>query len=883
MTPRFPFLSLACAFLFTEVCWADPLTRVANDTLRLPKELPAGSFKTENAFPELRFNRPVGMVTPPGETQQLFVLEQVGLISVIPNLDEPTKETFLDLSDVVVPQGESGLLGLAFHPEYAENGQFFVFYSTRVGNQLVQRVSRFERHALAPLRAVKNSEQPLIDQVDQAGNHNGGDLHFGPDGYLYISFGDEGGANDQYDNSRFLDRDFFSGIARIDVDRRPGSVPPNPHEGVYTDTYAIPPDNPFLGITTFMGAPVEADSVRSEFWAVGLRNPWRMSFDYTTGRLFCADVGQGAREEINLIEKGGHYGWSFREGSRTFRSGPGRSDEPSDWTPREPIWDYGRSEGISVTGGVVYRGLDHPELYEAYVFGDYGSGAIWALHFEDNDQVRVDQIGEEGSNEISAFGVDPRNGEVLYAAHRSGQIKRIARRSRGFTILIPRTLSQTGAFADLETLTPEAGIVAYAPNVSFWSDGAVKRRWFSVPAMEDTIAFREDGPWAFPEGTTWIKHFDLELEPGNPESRRRLETRFLVKTETGSYGLSYAWNEEQTDAEVVSAEGETRDYVIETPEGPRTQRWSFPSRNACRACHTREAGHALSFHTPQLNRDFDYGETSANQLRALADAGYFSEDVAKAPEELARLVSPSDSQASLEDRARAYLDTNCAQCHRGTGGALGTWDARAALPLSQAGLIDGALVNHFGDASMKVIAPGHPERSMVLRRLTGEGGVNRMPPLGSNVVDEAGLGLLRQWVASLGSDGGGEDYESWMEALGAGLSEEDREPGSDPDRDGVINEQEFRAGTDPTRGDHVWRAAVVKADGNEGPVLRLPTVANGVVVTEWSRDARQWEAWTPEPDGQRTLEDGTLELRLNEEEARQFFRFRLEPRPDSNE
>lgn len=847
---------------------AEPITRVANETLRLPRELPTGSFKTENAFPNLTFSRPLALVTPPGEENRLFIVEQAGVISVIPNLDQPAKETFLDLSDVTQRQGESGLLGLAFHPHYAANGYFYVFYSLRIDGQLVQRVARFEADPNQPNRARRDSEMPMIDQRDDASNHNGGDLHFGPDGYLYITFGDEGGANDRFGNSRVIDRGFFAAIARIDVDQRPGSLPPNEHPGVYPDTYTIPPDNPFLERTAFLGRPVDTDKLRTEFWAVGLRNPWRMAFDMPTGRLFFGDVGQDAREEINLIERGGHYGWSYREGTRRFTGAPGSSDEPQSLAPTEPLWDYGRQDGISVTGGVVYRGQAHTELYQAYIFGDFGSGLIWAMHFDDDGSVRVVKVAEEERDEISAFGTDPRNGDILYAAHGAGQIKRIARRSSGFTLLIPSTLSRTGAFADLETLTPNEGIVAYEPNVSFWSDGAVKRRWFTVPKLEDVIDFAPEEPWAFPAGTTWIKHFEVELEPGNPASRRRVETRFLVKTETASYGLTYAWNEDETEAAVVPSEGAETTFTVQSDAGPVTRTWSFPSRNACRACHTRVAGHALSFHTAQLNRRHDYPEGSVNQLKALADAGYFQEPLSHEPENLPRLVPVGDTSFPLEDRARAYLEANCAQCHQKDGPALGFWDARAHLSLEETGLVDGPLVNDFGEPSYRVISPREPERSMILTRLAHEEGFPKMPPLGSNLVDEAGLALLRQWVLSLDRERL-TAFDTWM----AGFDTADSGLHADPDRDGLSNGQEYLAGTDPTRSVERWMPQVVTE--NERRLLIVPPVVNGALDFQRSDDAQIWTSWQPVAQATETLVDGTRRIWLGSLARRQFYRFRL--------
>ena len=855
--------------------WGGPLERVPNETLRLPAELPAGSFRTENAFAGLSFSRPVATVTPPGERDRLFVVEQRGVISVIPSLANPSKETFLDLRSATFLQGESGLLGLAFHPNYAENRFFYVFYSTRVGGRLVQRVARFETDPEVPNRGLRESEVPMIDQRDDASNHNGGDLHFGPDGYLYISFGDEGRANDQLDNSRFIDRDFFGAIARIDVDRRPGSLAPNAHDGVYPGTYAIPPDNPFVGISAFMGRQVNPARVRTEFWAVGLRNPWRMSFDPPTGRLFTGDVGQRAREEINLIERGKHYGWSFREGTLKFRQGPGGAREPDVFAPAEPIWDYPHSQGKSVTGGVVYRGENHTELYEAYVFGDYVSGTIWALHFNDDGGVEVKQVAVD--RRISAFGTDPRNGDVLFAAYEAGQIKRIVRQSSGLALLMPPKLSRTGAFADLETLTPHEGIVPYEPNVSFWSDGASKRRWFSVPELEDAMVFDPEKPWTFPTGTTWIKHFDLELRPGDASSRRRVETRFLVKTEAGSYGLTYAWNEAQTDASLVKSQGEEATFTMEGEEGSVSRSWSFPSRNACRACHTRVAGHALGFNTAQLNRAHAYPGGSANQLHALSEAGYFDEPL-PAPEGLPQLARLEDGNRSLEDRARAYLETNCAQCHQPRGPALGFWDARAHVALAEAGLVSGALLNDLGDERYKVIAPDQPDESMILTRMAGGKGLPRMPPLGSTIVDEEGIALVRAWILSLGEGRRPPPgYEAWMTQFVDDLEAPTSAPEADPDRDGSSNEQEYLADTDPTRGDRSWRADLVISGLR--PHLLLPPVAHGSLEIERSADAAVWSPWRPEPAAVTWLPDGTQSVALDGGVPRQFYRVRLGP-PD---
>ena len=255
------------------------------------------------------FDGIVAFASPPGETNRLFVVEKSGSIHIINNFANPTKTLFLDLTDRVDAAGEGGLLGLAFHPGYATNRLFYIFYtlqtSTAAGSGLHDRLSRFQTSPSNPGQALVGSEVPLITQFDEADNHNAGDLHFGPDGYLYVSLGDEGGGGYDFNrNSRTITKDFFSGILRIDVDKRPGNLVPNSHPASSSE-YLVPADNPFVGATSFSGVAINPSNVRTEFWAVGMRNPWRFSFDPVTGRLFSGDVGESLREEINLIAKGG--------------------------------------------------------------------------------------------------------------------------------------------------------------------------------------------------------------------------------------------------------------------------------------------------------------------------------------------------------------------------------------------------------------------------------------------------------------------------------------------------------------------------------------------------------------------------------------------------
>jgi glucose/arabinose dehydrogenase/mono/diheme cytochrome c family protein len=723
---------------------AQPLTRTTLSALNLPAEAPSFGYTTERTLNNLGFNQPIAIVSAPGETNRLFVVEKPGRIMVVNGLDgTPTASVFLDIQSTVIDNGEEGLLALAFHPDYASNGYFYVWYTlnttTAAGTGRHDRLARFTVSE-NPNVADPNSEVPLISQYDQASNHNGGDIHFGPDGYLYLSLGDEGGGGDNYQNSQRITKDFFSGLIRIDVDQRPGSLTANPHAAVHAGTYRIPPDNPFVGATTFNGAAVDPDDVRTEFWAIGLRNPFRWSFDSMTGDLWVADVGQDQYEEIDLITKGGNYGWNYREGLHPYTGTP-----PVGATFVDPIHEYNHGAGNSTTGGFVYRGSQISQLYGAYLFADYGSGRIWALRMDENDNVDVEQLTTD--NGIVGFGVNPSNGDILLADIAQGSVRRLVYNSTPSGTPFPATLTDTGAFDSLATLDPAPGFVAYEPNVTFWSDHAIKTRWFGLQGDTETFGYSASDNWTHPAGAVWMKHFELEMTRGDPSSKRRIETRFLVKTASGGYGITYRWNAAQTEATLVAEEGLDEDFVINDGGNMITQTWHYPSRGECLTCHASQAGFARSFNTAQLNRDFDFPGGIANQLTALEQAGYLSGTLPD-PSALPALAAADDTSASLEVRVRSYLEANCAQCHRSGGAALGNWDARFSTPTSLAGIIDGALVNNGGDPLNRVIAAGDETHSRMLQRIAGNG-ATRMPPLATNVRDSAAEQLLSDWIQAL--------------------------------------------------------------------------------------------------------------------------------------
>ncbi len=387
-------------------------------------------YGAEIAFPGAEVREAVAIVAAPGDDTHLFVVEKAGRILVL-DLRQPSAPAveFLDLRRQVGDSGgEQGLLALAFHPDWKRNRRFFVWYTHTDGGFLrskrEDRLASFEISPTDSRRADPDSEQILLAQPDEASNHNGGQLVFGPDGYLYLSLGDEGAANDSYANSQRIDRDFFAGILRLDVDLKPGSLTPNPHDAVRPGTYAVPADNPFVGARTFNGAAVNPKAVRTEFWGTGLRNPWRMSFDPETGQLWCGDVGQNLYEEIDVIERGGNYGWNYREGPLAFRG-----KAPAGVAFSEPIWTYPRSEGVSVTGGLVYRGTRHPELVGHYLFADFASGKIWALRPDGSRPVGRDRVQQIASVPgVVTFAVQPQTGDILMASLPGRHLLRLVRR-----------------------------------------------------------------------------------------------------------------------------------------------------------------------------------------------------------------------------------------------------------------------------------------------------------------------------------------------------------------------------------------------------------------------------------------------------------------------
>jgi glucose/arabinose dehydrogenase/mono/diheme cytochrome c family protein len=849
------------------------LVRQANTTLTLPAELPvATGYTTVNAIPitgvpaGMTFPNPMCTAFPNGETNRLYVACRAGTVRVANNLSaaNPSQAIFMDLATYLTNQGtplpsadENGLLSMVFHPNYNQNGYFYLWFSITISGQLHQRLARFQATDPDSNPATQNyntaasadpaTMTPLLTIYDEAGNHNGGDLAFGADGYLYLSLGDEGGGGDQYNNARFINKDFWGQMLRLDVDSDPANLAPNPHSqpgplasAVHAGTYRVPADNPFIGYTSWHNLAIDPATVRTEIFATGLRNPFRFTID-PTGRIFLGDVGQALWEEVDIIVKGGDYGWSWREGLHSYSPVNAPFTPPATgFNPVSPIFEYDHTNdgggsgndaviyGSSVCGGIVYRGNQLTELQGKYLFADiFGGGGIIAALTETSPggTWTGQQIAIRAN--IVDFGTDPRDGEPLLCSL-GGTIYKLVRSGTTGTAP-PATLSATGAFSSLGNLTPNTGIVPYDPNVNFWSDYAIKSRWFSIKNTTDTVAFSSAGNWTFPAGMVWIKHFDFDTTRGNPATRRKLETRFLVKTATDIYGLSYKWRADQTDADLVAESGLTE--VI--PGSSPSQTWRYPSRGECITCHTQVGGHALSFNTPQMNRAHDFGGVSQNQIQALSNAGYFSALVSGV-NNLPAFAPSTDTVQSLEWRVRSYFAVNCVQCHQPGGASQGVWDARSTTKTDAANLINGLLVNDGGDSANRFAVPGNAALSMVLKRQQGNG-VLRMPPLATNERDLVNEQLVADWIASLTTR---QSFTQWLAAQSPPVGTAT----DDPDLDGRTNELEYFTRTNPNSTSSGWNYGPIQIVGGNAQI-QFTQPANRAAIVEASSDLTSWHLW----------------------------------------
>jgi uncharacterized repeat protein (TIGR03806 family) len=686
--------------------------RPSNATCIAPARGPAaGAVDIVDAFPNLpNIGQPTKVLVEPVADPRWFVLRKSGQLLVFDPDNANSVSTFIDLSGVVRTNSEGGLLGMAFHPDYPGVPEIFLSYT--INGAATEMRSVFSRFILDDVMSPgAGTVEQVILAVDQfASNHNGGDIGFGADRFLYIGLGDGGGGGDPQetgqDNTRLL-----GAMLRIDV------------IGTGAD-YNIPAGNPLSANPDKCG-PGNNAAECPEIYAWGLRNPWRWNFDPPSNELWLGDVGQGSWEEIDQIVLGGNYGWDCREGANDFEinncNGPFI----------DPVSEYSHSNGnVSITGGFIYRGVDIPALSGRYIFADFASGRIWALQSDGIGGYTNEKLLNTSTGP-SSFGVD-QAGELYFTDYSGGRIMRLIPAGGGVDP-VPDLLSASGCVDPADITLPYAGLVPYEINAPFWSDGAAKDRYIGLP-NGTTMSVDAGDDWNFPPGTVLVKNFRL--------NGRLIETRHLMRHPDGVWtGYTYEWNAAETEATRV------RGGKIEIIDG---QDWVFPDEAECLRCHTTVAGIALGPETSQLNRDFTYPSTGRthNQLETLDSITMFDSPVGD-PATLPAIPDPMDMSADLGARARSYLHTNCAQCHQPGGPTPVSLDLRFTTSLANTNACD--VVPDAGDLGLmmaRIITPGNASRSVLVER-TDRRDVNGMPPLGSTIVDADGVTLLTDWINGL--------------------------------------------------------------------------------------------------------------------------------------
>lgn len=733
---------------------------------------PPPPYRIQRVYPDLKINYPITIIHQPESDRFLYVAQpwSYGPTSLYRFKDDPKSTDFETLH--TFPQGGVAY-SITFHPDYKNNGYVYIGWN---GGKM-SKVSRFTMDRKAPYAFDSRSEKVIIEWPSDG--HNGAALGFGHDGMLYVTSGD--GTSDSDTNIVGQDLSKLTAkVLRIDVD--------HPDEG---KMYSVPKDNPFVGMK----------DARPETWAYGMRNPWRLTVDQKTGHIWVGQNGQDLWEQAYLIHKGDNCGWSVMEGSHEFY--PNRKVGPTPIV--KPTVEHPHSESRSLTGGIVYYGKKYPELEGAYLYGDYSTGKVWGVR-HDGTKILWHKELADTRLAITSFAADA-NGEILISDHR-GQGK------GGFYTLeatpkdlpastFPRKLSDSGLFTSVKGHVMQPALIPYSVNAPLWSDGAYKERWIALPGADSTIDFTTSRGWAFPDKTVLVKSFALEAEEGKPETRHWIETRFLTNQKGEWYGYSYVWNDDQTDATLVEIKGMDREYSIqvpksaEYPDGIRKQSWHYPSRTECMVCHSRAANFVLGLSELQMNKEHDYGKVRDNQLRTLEHLGVLrcnwsgevqgsmreelkaagktdkeindymhkqtgtrdqreavsSSLLARAPETYRHLVDPYDKKADLTARAKSYLHANCAQCHVEAGGGNAAMELEFTTALNKMRLVDVKPLHHTFDLpDARLVAPGNPERSVLLHRI-GNRKAGFMPPLATGLVDREAVLLMRDWIKGLPAEG----------------------------------------------------------------------------------------------------------------------------------
>lgn len=686
-------------------------SRPSNTTCFAPEPVATGTtqIQWQLAFTQLpAISNPSNLFQLPGDDSHWYVMRQAGYILRFDNNANANQLTQVLNIDPRVDssQDEMGLLGFAIHPNFSSNRFVFLFYTGRDANNAIEtRIARFTVSTDGVFDA--NSEVVLLRFTRPYGNHVGGQMAFDNQGYLLISSGDGGSGGDPHENGQ-NQTNLLGKILRIDVDRSENGL-----------AYAIPADNPFVG----------QNNIAKEIWAYGLRNPWRFSVDTVTGDLWMGDVGQGAWEEINLVTRGGNYGWGDMEGDFCYSGRPGCSTA----NKIKPLYSISHNTGAcSVIGGYVYRGTAFPAAYGRYFYTDYCETTVRSLIRQANGNLTHTAYNQAVADLVS-FAED--NHRELYAIGRGSAGQQIVRMNVTNTGLIPGSmptqLSATGCVQSTNPKNPASGMIAYDVKAPLWSDGADKLRFLSLP-NNTHIDVNSIGDFNFPVGSVLMKHFML--------NDQYIETRLFAHTALGWQGFSYEWNDQQTDATLLSS---AKDKMVSTVN------WHYPSAGECLECHTAASGFSLGLETAQLNHDYLYTQTNrtANQLATLQYLGLFKNNLTD--QQLNRHLYSLTDNASLEQKAKSYLHANCSHCHQPNDTSPVDIDLRFNVLLNQMGVCNQPpQAGDLGITNPLLLAPGEPLRSVLLERMKVND-TNKMPKIGRTEMDQAAVDVIGEWIGGL--------------------------------------------------------------------------------------------------------------------------------------
>ncbi|MFT5430679.1 MAG: glucose/arabinose dehydrogenase [Myxococcota bacterium] len=643
---------------------------------------PGTDYQLTRVFPTLEIEEPIALIRAPGAPGKWTVASRLGFVWRFD--DDPgatAPQTILDLSNAVDAGGDSGLMGAAYHPNFAQNGWLYVSYTRLVGPDapvgvvMYSRLSRFE--STDGGQTFDTASEVVLIQIDQTHPdrfHTNGRIAFGQDGLLYAGFGD-GGPQGDLDGHAQNPWTFRGAFLRLDVS---GEQP-----------YRIPSDNPYAlgGGALGEGAP--------EVYAIGFRNPWQWHEDPETGDIFVGDVGWSVREEYNRLVPGGNHGWPLWEGTWCHEACP--EDHIM------PLAQYDHEEGHSITGGPVYRGTAMPEVAGKAIFGDFIDGFIWSADLETGDR----RLLVDSDHWITAFTVD--EGEIYALDIVYGAILKLEQGESD--LRMPYQLADTGCVNPEQPMEVADHVKPYNVTASVYSDLATKQRWVALPKTGD-VTWDADRV-LLPIGATLVKSFARDGV--------RMETRLLAHHESGWAGYTYDWAADQLSATL-------RDPASRSTPSAADPDWSVPTRKQCRKCHTAAAGGALGMTAFQLD---DANRAQFDPPEGLPEA----------------MPSPLDEAADLDGRARAYLHTNCSNCHRPDSWAWSPLDLRYDTPFNATGLC--------GDGWSfpgKLLDPTAPAASGFIVVMTPNDHGLIMPPFGVETPDLDGVSMLTEWVAQQSCD-----------------------------------------------------------------------------------------------------------------------------------